>query len=100
MIRIVVGKEESKVYLEFSDNGDGIPEQNTTRVFDAFFTTSSPAGFESSEDDKLVGTGLGLKIVKDIVQTYGGTVELVKPESGYITCFRIDLPLFKDKQTD
>jgi signal transduction histidine kinase len=100
MIRIVVGKEESNIYLEFSDNGDGIPEHNASKIFDAFFTTSSPAGFESSEDDKLVGTGLGLKIVKDIVQTYGGKVELVKPESGYVTCFRIDLPLFKDKQPD
>ncbi len=99
-IKIVVGKEEKKLYLEFSDNGDGVPDQNKTRIFEAFFTTSSPVGFDPSDDEKLTGTGLGLKIVKDIVQTYGGTVELIEPESGYATCFRIELPLATQKQRE
>jgi len=99
-MKIVVGKEGSKVYLEFADNGDGIPEKNMKRIFDAFFTTSSPMGFDASDDEKLTGTGLGLKIVKDIVQAYGGTVEMTPPESGYSTCFRIDLPLYNQSEND
>ena len=57
-------------------------------------------GFDASEDEKLTGTGLGLKIVKDIVQTYGGTVEVVKPETSYATCFRIELPMATLKQRE
>ena len=99
-IKIVVGKNEKSVYLEFSDNGDGIPEQNKDKVFEAFFTTSSPIGFDPSENEKSTGTGLGLKIVKDIIQTYGGIIELVQPESEYSTCFRMELPLATEKQIE
>lgn len=97
-INATIGKDEKKVYLEFSDNGDGIPEQNKSKIFEAFFTTSSPIGFDPSEDEKSTGTGLGLKIVKDIIQTYGGTIELIEAEIGFTTCFRIELPLATEKQ--
>ncbi|MEO7048150.1 MAG: sensor histidine kinase [Ferruginibacter sp.] len=99
-IKIVTGKEDKKLYLEFADNGDGIPENNKLRIFEPFFTTSSPVGFDSTEDEKLTGTGLGLKIVKDIIQTYGGTIELVEPESGYSTCFKLELPIATAKQIE
>lgn len=99
-IKVVLGKEDSKLYLEFLDNGDGIPEENKKRIFEPFFTTSSPIGFDATEDEKLTGTGLGLKIVKDIVQAYGGTVEVTKAESGYSTCFRVELPLATEKQRE
>jgi signal transduction histidine kinase len=99
-IKIVAGKEEKKVYLEFSDNGDGIPDQNKNRVFEPFFTTSSPVGFDAEEDERLTGTGLGLKIVKDIVQTYGGSIGIIEPEKEYSTCFRIELPLATSNQRE
>ncbi len=99
-IKVILGKEESNAYLEFLDNGDGIPDSNKKKIFDAFFTTSSPMGFEASEDEKLTGTGLGLKIVKDIVQTYGGSIEVMRPEVGYSTCLRIEIPLASQKQKD
>jgi signal transduction histidine kinase len=91
-IRIVGGNENEKVFLEFQDNGDGIPQENEGKIFEAFFTTSSPAGFDAPQEDRLTGTGLGLKIVKDIVQSYSGQIELIKPETGFNTCFRIELP--------
>jgi signal transduction histidine kinase len=99
-IRIVIGKEEKKVYLEFSDNGDGIPDVNRERIFEAFFTTSTPVGFDPTEDEKTSGTGLGLKIVRDIVQTYGGEIKLISPEAGFSTCFRIEFPLATEKQKE
>lgn len=97
-IKIVVGKESKRIYVEFSDNGDGIPEKNQHRVFDAFFTTSSPVGFDAENDEKLTGTGLGLKIIHDIIQSYSGTIELIEPESNYSTCFKIELPLATPNQ--
>ncbi|MDM1296531.1 ATP-binding protein [Sphingobacterium sp. N143] len=99
-IKVVVGKEDNRVYLEFSDNGDGVPYENRHRVFMPFFTTSSPVGFDASDDEKITGTGLGLKIVKDIILGYGGTIDLIDPEEGFSTCFRIDLPIATAKQIE
>ncbi len=99
-IKLIAGKENGFVYLEFLDNGDGIPENNKTRIFDAFFTTSTPAGFEATSDERLTGTGLGLKIVRDIVTTYGGNIKLITPESEFSTCFRIEIPLVTEKQKE
>ncbi|AYB31989.1 sensor histidine kinase [Chryseolinea soli] len=98
-IKIIVGKEDDKkVYLEFLDNGDGIPIENRQKVFEAFFTTSVPSSFDASDEERLTGTGLGLKIIKDIVQAYGGTIEIIEPEQGYATSFRIELAMVTDKQ--
>lgn len=96
-IKIIVGKEDKNVYVEFLDNGDGIPENNRDKIFEAFFTTSSPVGFDSTNDERLTGTGLGLKIVRDVVQTYGGTIEVISPESGYNTAIRIEIPAAKQE---
>lgn len=89
---IEVGKNRQNVYLEFSDNGNGIPLENREKVFSAFFTTSSPVGKISKIYEEMTGTGLGLKIVKDIVISYGGKIYIKEPIKGYSTTFRIELP--------
>lgn len=91
-IYIIGGRLEGNLYIEFSDNGDGIPDVHTEKIFDAFFTTSSPPSVLSNDSDKLVGTGLGLKIVRDIVDAANGEIYLIKPKEGYKTCFRIEVP--------
>jgi signal transduction histidine kinase len=40
----------------------------------------------------LTGTGLGLKIVKDIIEGYGGEVFVTKPKQNFTTTIRIELP--------
>lgn len=91
-ILITAGIDNQTVWLCFQDNGIGVPDENRERIFDAFFTTSTPASFESDEKTKLTGTGLGLKIVKDIVTTRGGRIFLETPDAGYNTNFKIILP--------
>jgi len=94
-ISIIGGNEKGKVYLEFSDNGDGVPDENADKIFEAFFTTSSPTSFDSTVEEKSTGTGLGLKIIQDILQSYGGSIRLIEPEGGFSTCFRIEVPTLK-----
>lgn len=91
-ISIKCGEVGNNVYLEFSDNGDGIPKENEELIFNAFFTTSSAASHSASESETLTGTGLGLKIVKDIVESYGGSIYVCTSESNFSTTFRIEIP--------
>ncbi|MGH2666709.1 sensor histidine kinase [Flavobacterium sp.] len=97
-IQIICGKDDGIIYIEFLDNGDGIPEKNKNRIFDAFFTTSAPSGIDASQNEMATGTGLGLKIVKDIISAYSGTIDLIAPEQEYITNFRIELPQASEDQ--
>lgn len=85
------------VYLQFSDNGDGIPETNRDRIFDAFFTTGGGSPARSSEAVQAIGTGLGLKIVADIVSSAGGRIEIKDPLDGYTTSIRIIVPEAADE---
>lgn len=89
---IECGIENQNVYLEYSDNGDGIPPENEDTIFNAFYTTTSAANHSGNDVDSLIGTGLGLKIVKDIVEFYGGQIFVTSPSSGFKTTIRIEIP--------
>ncbi|XVN14496.1 HAMP domain-containing sensor histidine kinase [Pseudomonas corrugata] len=91
---------EDYLQIDFSDNGDGIPVENRERIFEPFFTTSTPPSSSASHDEQLVGTGLGLKIVRDILESAGGDIEVSDPESGYSTCIRITIPRAREDQID
>lgn len=89
-ILIRAGLQDRIVYIEFCDNGDGVPEDILDRIFNPFFTTTTYGGDDSDED--LLGTGLGLKIVSDIVEGYGGAIYLSDLPNDLVTCFRVELP--------
>ena len=82
-------KADGKVYLQFSDTGKGIPEEDRENVFNAFFTTSSPVG---RGNDNYSGTGLGLTIIKEIVTSYSGEIAVVAPYNDFNTTFQISIP--------
>jgi len=71
-----------KAYIEVSDTGCGIPQENLSKIFDPFFTTKGPEK----------GTGLGLSTSYGIVKENGGRISVKKtnPEG---TTFLIELPL-------
>ncbi len=97
-IQIKCGKDDENVYLEFSDNGDGIPKENEEIIFNAFYTTTSAANHSANDSDTMVGTGLGLKIVKDIIEAYGGSIYVnIPPAEGFVTTFRIEIPVNKEE---
>ena len=66
-IDVKVGQKDADyLYVQIIDNGSGIPKDIQERIFDAFFTTK-PQG---------QGTGLGLDIVKKIIDKHAGNIEL------------------------
>ena len=67
----VAGGPQS-IELRVIDDGPGISEANKTRIFDPFFTTDREGG----------GTGLGLSLVKTLVEVHGGGIQLVDREKG------------------
>jgi signal transduction histidine kinase/anti-sigma regulatory factor (Ser/Thr protein kinase) len=96
-ISIDCGRVDGMIYLDFMDNGDGIPAANSNRIFDAFFTTTSVSG-ASDEDGTFAGMGMGLKIVRDIVETAEGRIILREPKPKFSTCFRILVPEASDEE--
>ncbi|MCG8251453.1 sensor histidine kinase [Tenacibaculum finnmarkense] len=100
-IKIECGETEKIIYLEFSDTGDGISEENEEKIFDEFFTTTSQKTLDViDESNEITGTGLGLKIVKDIVSSYRGNIQVVSPKRGFSTCLRIEIPKATEKELD
>jgi len=67
-----------KVYIDIADTGTGISKSNLTQIFNPFFTTKEPGS----------GTGLGLFIVKQIVERNNGHIS-VRSELGKGTTFRL-----------
>lgn len=81
-ITIRTGANESQVWVEVQDTGEGIAKENLGRIFDPFFTTK-PVG---------KGTGLGLSLSYGIVKKHLGSID-VTSEPGEGTCFRVMLPI-------
>ncbi len=99
-ILVKAGKENNSIVVEFIDNGDGIPLENRDKIFNAFFTTSSPKGHKASSTDELTGTGLGLKIVRDIVESYNGEISIENAPEGFTTNIRITVPIAKQEEIE
>jgi nitrogen-specific signal transduction histidine kinase len=68
------------IVVDVVDNGPGVPPELSDRIYDPFFTT------------KVKGTGLGLGIVRKIVDAHDGRIDLISnPQTG--TKFRVTLPV-------
>jgi len=78
----------SRIYIEFVDNGPGIPAEELTRIFDPFYTTKEPGK----------GTGLGLSVSLRIIEDIGGDIK-VKSEVGKGTKIIVILPLYSATKT-
>jgi two-component system phosphate regulon sensor histidine kinase PhoR len=69
-IEVVLSKKENEVVLQMKDQGIGMDPQNAAKVFSKFFR-------EGNEDvRKTKGTGLGLYIVKHLVELHNGTIKI------------------------
>lgn len=80
-ITIAVTPHGKRVVCTVTDTGPGIPLEQLEQIFEPFFSTKPPEE----------GTGLGLPVAREIVQTYGGNLT-VTTEPGRGTIFTFDLP--------
>jgi signal transduction histidine kinase/ActR/RegA family two-component response regulator/predicted transcriptional regulator len=86
-VRIVDGLEDSQRQITFSivDTGIGIASENMDKLFQSFIQ------IDSSLSRQYAGTGLGLSLVKRIVEMHGGKVS-VQSEVNRGSCFTVSLP--------
>jgi signal transduction histidine kinase len=75
-------KCDDKIYISVKDNGNGIPQKISDKIFQPFFTTK-PTG---------QGTGLGLSLSYDIIKAHGGEIK-VESKEGQGSEFVIQLPV-------
>ncbi len=83
-VDISVSEFGGRAVVTVEDTGIGIPEGEIERIFDRFYRVDASRGVT-------VGSGLGLSIVKTIVEAHGGRIE-VKSELGKGTAFKVLLP--------
>ena len=85
-VRIALPGRDTRMHLplqvSIQDNGDGIPEELGSNLFDAFVTT------------KVNGTGLGLALVAKIIGDHGGVIDFESQPRR--TVFKVSLPMYDE----
>lgn len=82
-------KNDRHLQMEISDTGPGIPFEEQSKVFDPFYQVRQTSGYQQ-------GTGLGLSLVRELINLYKGKIDL-KSQPGHGTTFLIEIPI--DKQS-
>ena len=82
-ITVIAKESKGRVYIDIKDTGSGIPEDKLKELFNPFFTTKEPGK----------GTGLGLFIVRQVVEKNGGGINFKETKVGEGTTFTIDFPV-------
>ncbi|MDF2119360.1 HAMP domain-containing sensor histidine kinase [Roseiarcaceae bacterium H3SJ34-1] len=84
MIDLAAVRQEPMLIVTARDNGEGVSPNNRSRIFDSFFTTRRDTG----------GTGMGLAIVRAMLEAHGGAIRLLDSDQG--AAFEISIPLAPD----
>jgi signal transduction histidine kinase len=84
-IEISIRANHRVVVIDFEDEGQGISDDVIEKIWDPFFTT------------KDMGTGLGLGVVKNLIESHGGSIQIInRPRGG--ACVTVELPVEQPDQ--
>jgi len=92
-LRLGIEVEEDQVCIEVADNGIGMTPELAEHAFELF------AQAERSVDRASGGLGLGLPLVRNLVELHGGTVSCASAGLGKGSCFTVCLPRLAQQQT-
>jgi len=82
-ITVIARQADRMVFIDIKDTGSGIPENKLKELFNPFFTTKEPGK----------GTGLGLFIVRQVVEKNGGRIYLKETKVSEGTTFTVEFPI-------
>lgn len=85
-VTVEAEKVGKRMFLRMKDTGVGLLPERREQSFKPFVTSSAPNPVLG------VGTGLGLKVVKDILELYDGSARFIDVEKPYKTCIEIMIP--------
>lgn len=80
-LEISAARQANLLLVTVNDNGEGVSANNRTQIFDSFFTTRRDSG----------GTGMGLAIVRAMLDAHGGAIRLLDSAQG--TAFELTIPI-------
>ncbi|QBQ47920.1 hybrid sensor histidine kinase/response regulator [Brevundimonas naejangsanensis] len=86
-IHLSVDSEEDQIRINVADNGIGVSPELKGRIFELFAQSKGP------DDRSRDGLGIGLALVKQLVELHEGTIDLVSEGPGRGSCFTVRLPL-------
>lgn len=94
IVEIIVEEDSENLIIKVCDDGIGIPKEDQEKIFTDFYRASNTKQFGAE------GSGLGLSVVKQIVERHNGTIDIQSPSylstSKYPgTCVKITLPYLK-----
>lgn len=84
-VELAIGQQGGSTILEVRDHGEGIPQALREKVFERFYRA------DNSRNRETGGSGIGLSIVKTIVERHGGSIVALETAGGGAT-FRVTLP--------
>ena len=91
--KVKLYERDEEVWVEISDNGLGMNEEHLQRIFDEFYRV------DGRRNAPIKGSGLGLSIVKRLVEAHGGMID-VESRFGEGTTFKIGFPKFSQPREE
>ncbi|MCL5048825.1 MAG: ATP-binding protein [Firmicutes bacterium] len=85
-VYVAVFSQNNKSILEIGDDGPGIDEKSAKMIFERFTRLDDARGNDKG------GAGLGLALVKEIVELHAGTITVANSKLARGACFRVELP--------
>jgi signal transduction histidine kinase len=87
-LRLAVGSQNGIAIIKISDTGPGIADELLDKIFEPFFSTKAPGK----------GTGLGLHVVRTLVEKYGGRISVCS-QVGEGTTFALEFTTYLSQET-